>query len=74
MRQRAWKYFNLIGFDCISVNFQKHLYTLQNDQEIYISKLKELINDNGTRLIVNLNHVRQKMPQRAIGSYPAFLI
>ena len=52
--------------------FQKHSYSLQNDQEIYISKLKELINDNGTRLIVNLNHVRQKMPQRAIGSISIF--
>uniref|UniRef100_A0A914WP22 DNA replication licensing factor MCM3 n=1 Tax=Plectus sambesii TaxID=2011161 RepID=A0A914WP22_9BILA len=38
-----------------------------NDQEVYLSKVKELIQEGGVRLVVNLNDIRRKLPHRAEG-------
>uniref|UniRef100_A0A914CBQ2 DNA replication licensing factor MCM3 n=3 Tax=Acrobeloides nanus TaxID=290746 RepID=A0A914CBQ2_9BILA len=37
------------------------------DEKIYTQKIQELIDQNGKRLVVNLNHVRAKLPDRCAG-------
>ncbi|VDK47522.1 unnamed protein product [Anisakis simplex] len=37
------------------------------EQKIYVQKVEELIKEEGNRLIVNLNDVRSKLPERANG-------
>ncbi|VDM37552.1 unnamed protein product [Toxocara canis] len=37
------------------------------DQKIYVQKVEDLIKENGNRLIINLNDMRMKLPERASG-------
>ena len=41
------------------------IMTLQEDQGIYHEKVKEMVRSQGRRLIVNINDLRRKNPQRA---------
>lgn len=41
------------------------LYCLQDDQGIYMQKVRDMIANNEIRLIVNINDLRRKNPARA---------
>lgn len=43
------------------------------DQKIYVQKVEDLIKDNGTRLIININDLRKKLPDRANGLLKHFV-
>lgn len=41
------------------------LRSLQEDKGIYVDRVKTMIEDRKTRLIVDINDLRKKNPQRA---------
>lgn len=41
---------------------------LKGGEKIYMQKCEDMIRENGSRIIVNLNELRKKLPQRVNGS------
>lgn len=46
-------------------NFFSGFYLFQQDQGIYQSKVRQMISENKSRLIVNLNDLRRRNEKRA---------
>lgn len=44
------------------------------EDRIYTQKIEDLIKDNGTRLIINLNDLRRRLPERAERLFKAFVV
>lgn len=41
---------------------------LKGDDKVYMQKCEDMIKENGSRIIINLNELRKKLPQRVSGS------
>uniref|UniRef100_A0A1I7WLX3 DNA helicase n=1 Tax=Heterorhabditis bacteriophora TaxID=37862 RepID=A0A1I7WLX3_HETBA len=57
------------NFGLIDRITQEYLNFLDDsaDQKIYVQKIDEMIQDGEVRLIVNMNDVRKRLPERAVG-------
>jgi hypothetical protein len=49
------------------MKFLNYVCVLKTDERVYTSKIEDMTKEDTCRLIVNINDVRRKMPDRAAG-------